>query len=159
VNGFEEVVGGDILVPGEVGEGAGDFQESIMCSRGEVQLMQGVFEQFAAGVIELGMGFHDAGRHGGVAADVGFFREARCLYGAGGFDAGADAFGRFAGVAAVEVAEFKGRHFDVDVDAVEERAAEPLAIRAELVRGAAALAFRVGEITAGGRITAEPKRR
>ena len=158
VDGFEEVVGGNTVMPGEVGEGAGDFEDSIMRTGGEVHVVHGIFEQVAAVVVEVGVGFHDAGRHGGVAPDVGFFGESRGLHGAGGLDAGADGVGRFAGVGAVEVAEVDGRDFDVDVDAVEERAGESLAVGPQLVRGAAALAFRVAEVAAGVRITAMQKR-
>jgi hypothetical protein len=147
VDGFEEVVGCYFSVSGEVGEGAG----------GEVHLVHGIFEQVAAGIVEGGVGFHDAGRHGGVAADVRFFGEPVRLHGAGGLDAEADGFGRFAGVGAVEVAELDGRDFDVDVDAVEERAGESLSIRAELVRGAPALAFGIAEIAARVRMTAPQK--
>jgi len=81
------------------------------------------------------------------------------LHRAGGLDAGADGVGRLSGVGAVEVAEVDRRDLDVDVDAVEQRAGEPLSIRAELVRGAAALAFRVAEVPAGVRITAPQKRK
>ena len=122
-------------------------------------MVHGVFEEVAAVVVEVGVGFHDAGRHGGVAADVRFFGEPVRLHGAGGLDAGADGFGRFAGVGAVEVAEVDGRDLDVDVDAVEERAGEALAIRPQLIRGAPALAFRIPEVTAGAGITAPQKRR
>jgi hypothetical protein len=103
------------------------------------------------------MGFHDAGRHGGIAADVWLADKTVRLHGAGGFDAGADGVGRFPGVGAIEVAELDGRDFDVDVDAVEERAGEALAIRAELIRGAPALAFRIAEVAAGAGITAPQK--
>lgn len=157
MDGFEEVVGCYFSVSGEVGQGAGDFQDSIVRPRGEVHLVHGIFEQVAAVVVEGGMRFHDAGRHGGVAADVWFTGEPGRLHGAGGLDAGADGFGRFAGVGAVEVAEIDGRDLDVDVDAVEERAGKPLPIRTELVRGAPALAFGVAEVTAGAGITATQK--
>ena len=155
VDGFEWVVGGDLVVVGEVGEGAGDFEDSIVGPGGEVHLVHGVFEQVAAVVVEGGVGFHDAGRHGGVAADVRFAGKAGGLHGAGGLDGGADGFGRFALVGAIEVAEVDGRDFD----AVEERAGEALAVRAELVRGAAALAFGVAEVPARAGITATQKGR
>jgi hypothetical protein len=157
VDGFEEVVGGDGIMPGEVGEGAGDFEDAVVGAGREVHLVHGVFQEFARGFVEGGMGFHDAGRHGGVAADVWFAGETGRLHGAGGFDAGADGLGRFPGVGAVEVAELDGRDFDVDVDAVEERTGEALSIRSELVRGAPALTFGVAEVTTGIRMSAPQK--
>ena len=123
---------------GEVGEGAGDFEDSVVGSGGEVHLVHGIFEQVPAVVVEGGVGFHDAGRHGGSAADIRLAGEAGGLHGAGGFDAGADGIGRFTGVVAVE--EVEGGDYERDVTSVEVRAGEPLAVRAELVRGAAALA-------------------
>ncbi len=70
VDGFEEVIGGDVWVGGEVGEGAGDLEDAVVGAGREVHLVHGVFEEVAAVVVEGGVEFHDAGRHGGVAGDL-----------------------------------------------------------------------------------------
>jgi hypothetical protein len=44
VDGFEEVVGGDGIMPGEVGEGAGDFEDAVVGAGGKVHLLHGVLE-------------------------------------------------------------------------------------------------------------------
>ena len=77
------------------------------------------------------------------------FVEARELNDAGGVDALADFGGRFTGVFAGQFLIAQGRHFDLDVDAVEQRAGDFGAVALDLQRRAGAFLLRVGEIAAG----------
>ena len=64
----------------------------------------------------------------------------------------ADQLRRFAGVAAGEILVADRRHFDLNVDAVEERAGDAGAIALDLQRRADAFFLRIGEKAAGTRI-------
>src|ERR1035441_10488906 len=75
-----------------------------------------------------------AGGHAGVVESAG------ALYGAGLFDAGANLGRRLGGGIAAQFLEGDGWDFDVDIDAVQEGAADLAEIVLNLARGAAALA-------------------
>ena len=101
------------------------------------------------------------GGHPGVAAGFSaaagggagaIFCEALALDFAGGFDAGADGFGGFAGDVAGDVAVLDGGDFDVDVDAVKEGAGDAVAVALDVVRRAAAFALGVAEVAAFARM-------
>ena len=80
---------------------------------------------------------------------MGGFEEAGVLELAGGEDAGADLGGAFGGGVAAELFVLHGGDFDVDVDAVEERAADFGDVALDHGRGAHALAGLVVEVAAG----------
>ena len=63
-------------------------------------------------------------------------------------DALADRGGTFLGAFAGDVAVFDGRHFDVQIDAIEQRAGDALTIALDLHRAATAFAFQIAEIAA-----------
>ena len=63
-------------------------------------------------------------------------------------DAIADRGGAFLRAGAGDVAVFDGGNFDVEVDAIEERAGDALAITLHLERTAAAFAFQIAEVAA-----------
>ena len=86
--------------------------------------------------------------HLGVGVDRSFV-EALELNDAGGVDALADFGGRFAGVFAGQLLIAQGWHFDLDVNAVEQRAGDFGAVALDLQRRAGAFLLRVGEIAAG----------
>ena len=75
--------------------------------------------------------------------------EAGVLALAGGEDAGADLGGAFGGGAAAELFVLHGGDFDVDVDAVEQRAADLGDVALDHGRGAHAVAGLVVEVAAG----------
>lgn len=54
---------------------------------------------------------------------------------------------------AAQFGQAQGGGLDVDVDAVEERAADASAVALDLGRGATALVLRVAEVAAGARIS------
>jgi hypothetical protein len=77
------------------------------------------------------------------------FVETPELDGAGGIDPLAD-FGRgFAGVFTGEFLIAQGRHFNLDVDAIEQRAGDLGSVALDLQRCAGAFLLRVGEKAAG----------
>ena len=80
---------------------------------------------------------------------MGFAQEAGVLELAGGEDAGADLGGAFGGGVAAELLVLHGGDFDVDVDAVEQRAADFGDVALDHGRGAHALAGLVVEVAAG----------
>ncbi len=74
---------------GEVGKGAGDFEDVVVGAGGEVHVVHGVLEVGGGFGIELTMGFHLPEGHGAVDVGAGVFDEAFGLDGAGLFDEGA----------------------------------------------------------------------
>ena len=148
-DGFQDVVGADGGALGEVGEGAGDFEDAVVGAGGEVHVVHGVLKVGAAFGVELAMGFHLPGVHGAVDVDAGVFGEALGLDGAGLFDAGADGGGRFALFGGGEGFVVDEGDFDMEVDAVEEGTADALAVFLDEGRAAAAFAFGVAIVAAG----------
>jgi hypothetical protein len=92
--------------------------------------------------------FDLARAHPGVVIHFRVGMETGPLLFAGALDAFADGSRRFFGAGAGDVAIFDGGNFDVEIDAVEQRSGNPLAITVDLRRSAAAFAFQVAEVTA-----------
>jgi hypothetical protein len=70
------------------------------------------------------------------------------LFFPGALDAFSDRGGIFFGSGARDVAVFDGGNFDVEIDAVEERAGDALAVTLHLDGAAAAFAFQIAEVSA-----------
>ncbi len=134
---------------GEVGEGAGDFEDAVVGAGGEVHVVHGVLEVGAAFGVELTVGFHLSRGHGAVDVGAGAFGEALGLDGAGLLDAGADGGGGFALFGGGEGFVVDEGDFDMEIDAVEERAADALAVFLDEGRATAAFAFGIAIIAAG----------
>ncbi len=146
---FADVVGEDVFGGGEVGDGAGDFEDAVVGSGAEVQLGHGHLHHAFGGFIEGAMALEELGGHAGVATDFGIFGEAVTLDDARFFHALADGGGAFAGDSlAGDVPIRHGGDFDVDVDAVEERAGDAVAVALDIVGAAPALALRIAEVAA-----------
>lgn len=75
---------------GEIGEGAGDFEDPVVGASGEVHVGHGMFEVSATLSIELAMGLHLPRCHGAVDVDTRILGETLGLDGAGLFDTAAD---------------------------------------------------------------------
>ena len=118
--------GVDVLVPGEVGDGAGQFEDAVVGAGAEVHLADGGLHQVFAGLIDLAVALDLGGTHVAVDDDVGLvlLGEAGLLAGAGPFYAAADVGGRLARFEAGELLEGDAGYVDVEVDAVEEGAAD-----------------------------------
>src|ERR1700748_3466537 len=98
------------------------------------------------------MRFDLARAHPGVAIYFGVGMEAVPLFFAGALNAFTNGAGSFFGLGAGNVAVFDGGHFDVEIDAIEERTGNSLAITMDLGRPAAAFAFQIAKVSARTRI-------
>ena len=86
-------------------------------------MFHGVLQEVAEGAVDHAVFSNLRVCHAGVAGDFAAF-ETCVLPIARGLDAGADGFGRFTGFFIAKVGNRERGCFDVDVDAVEERAAD-----------------------------------
>ena len=100
-------------------------------------------EHFEGGIVDGTEFFDLAVRHAGVGGGFSFASETRFLDGAGLQNAFKDRRGRFSRTATGEFLEGHCRRFDMDVDAIEERTGDAVAVALDLDTGAAALALRV----------------
>src|SRR5256885_15988712 len=94
------------------------------------------------------MRFDLARAHPGVAVHFRVGMETRPLCFAGALDAFANGGGWFFGPRAGHVAVFDGWDFNMEIDPIEERAGNSLAITMDLGGAAAAFAFQIAEVTA-----------
>jgi hypothetical protein len=147
LDGFGEVLGGDVGGMIEVGDGAGDFEDAVVGAGGEAHAADGHFEGAFAGIIEGADAADIAGGHAGVVEAAGV------LHGAGLFDTGADDGGGFGSGVAAEFLEGDGGDLDMDIDAVEQGTADLAQIVLDLARGTAALAGGIAEKAALVRIS------
>src|SRR5450432_2294065 len=146
------MAGLDVVGGVEVGYGAGDLENAVVGAGGEAQAGDGVFEElFAVGVDGAEFADH-FGHHLGVGIGGLFGAITGGLAVAGGDDPGADRVGVFGRGWGAEFFVFYGRDFDVDVDAVEERAGDFGDVALDHGRGAVALAGGVAEVAAGAGI-------
>lgn len=118
----------DALATGEVGDGSRDLENAVVGAGGEVHLLHGVLEITRAGGIERAMFAHEFGGHGGIGGDAFVFAEALALDLAGCGYPLADGGGLFAELGGRQFFEIDERHFDVDVDPIQERAGDFLAV-------------------------------
>ena len=70
LDGFHDLGGADVFFAGEVGEGAGDFEDAVVGAGGEVEGFHRLFEKVGGVFVELAMGAHLAGGHGGVGEET-----------------------------------------------------------------------------------------
>jgi hypothetical protein len=101
---------------------------------GESHAADGHFQGAFAGIVKGAQFADEAGGYAGVVLT------ARLLQGAGPFDAGANFRGGFRHRVAAQLLERHRGHFHVDIDAVQERAADLAEIALNDGRGATALA-------------------
>ncbi len=146
-DGFHDVVVEDVGAGFEVGDGAGDFEDAVVGPGTHVHAFHGVFEFLQAGGVGLGVFVQQGRGHLGVAVDTGFVLEAALLEHSGGDDTLADGGAGLAwgltghlptasvGCAsamlkrvwhcarlAQQLVKIDGLDFDLQVDAVEQRA-------------------------------------
>ena len=107
----------------EISNGAGYLENAGISTGGEAETVGDQFQHPVTGSVEFAVFFYVAGCHLGVAVDFGAFIALKLdLPGA------LDPFGNcgrtlsFATVG--EVAIFNGRYFDMDIDAVKQRAGD-----------------------------------
>lgn len=124
---LEQVGGGDALAACEVGDGAGDLEHAVVGARGEAEALHRLLEQVALGPFQGGVLAQLGRAHRGVAPTVAL-AEATSLDGAGGLDTRAHGGRRFAGLGGTELVDAEGGRLDLDVDAVEQRAGDAVAV-------------------------------
>ena len=149
LNRFHDV---DLLDLGdafEIGQGAGHFEDAVMGPGAEVEGVHGLLEGAFAALVDAAVFADEAARHVGVGVDAGVIDEALHLDAAGFVDAGLDHFARFATAVAAQLLVFDRRDIDMEIDSVEEGAADPLAVFLDLVGGTATLPGGIAEISAG----------
>ena len=123
-----------------------------MSAGGEAEASDGIFQEFFA-VGGDGAVFADEARgHLGVGVGFLFGREASGLAIASGDDAGADGGGIFAGRRCAEFFVFYGRDFDMDVNAVEQRAGNFCDVALDHGRSAVTFAGGIAKVAAGAGI-------
>ena len=141
----------DFFGAGEVGDGAADFEDPAVGAGAQAQFVDRGFEQSFRVIIHGAITLDVSRAHLGVGVDVSFLEPLQ-LNRPRVIDPLADELRRFAGVAAGEILIADRRHFDLNVDAVEERAGDTGAIALDLQRRADAFLLRVGEKAAGTRV-------
>lgn len=143
---------GDVRCPnlgavGEIGNGSCNLENAMPGSRRKIELGGGLFEQLAAGVVRGTCGIDLGCAQAGIRLLL-----SRRLACPGGIDTLAYAGRAFTVCLADQVIRRQRRHFDEQVDAVEEGAGELAAITGDLVRRATALSVRCAVMAAGAGI-------
>lgn len=130
-DGFAQVGDADLFDGGEIGDGAGDFENAVIGAGGERQPCECLFNQPLTGGIEGAVAFDLGWGEGGVR-----FASAVELAGASGTDPRSHLGGCLggAGGGAGELSDFKPEHFDMQVNAVEQGAGESRPIAGNLFR-------------------------
>lgn len=142
MDGFGDVRAGDMGRAGQVGDGAGNFQYSVIAAGGELKFAHGVLEQLRALAVRQAMAVDVAGFERGIG-----FALPLSLQGVGGGDARPDRRRSFSGVAGGQLGFGDGGNVDMQVDSVEQRSGEFAPVAADLFGGAATA--RLAEIAAG----------
>ena len=137
----------DFVGAGEVGDGAGDLEDAVVGARGKRKPFHRLLQQVAEGRIERAV-FAEVGlRHAGIAGNLRAGK-ARVLAVAGGLDAGAQGGRGFTGFFRTQFGQREGGCLDMQVDAVEQRAADACAVTLDLHGRAAAGVPGVAEVAA-----------
>ena len=121
MDGFGQVLDLDVGAAGEVGAGAGHFEDAVVGAGGELEFFHGGFEQGGAGRVEVADLAHQAAGHLGVGVDAGQVFEALGLDVAGLHDPLGYFGAAFGGaLAGGEFVVADGGDLHVQVDAVEQ---------------------------------------
>ncbi len=117
LDGLGDMIGGDHVAFGEVGYGACQFEDAVIGTGGEVELLHGGFEQFFAGGVGLAEVAHFGWPHFGVAGGGCAFETVE-LAGTGRLHTLADGFG-FLDIAFIgQLLVIDARNLNMDVDAI-----------------------------------------
>ena len=117
----EMMAGLDAFQVIKVGQSSGDLQNAIVGAGTEAHLRHGMFEMLPRVVVDFAMLANEPRRHLGVRIDL-LVLEALLLDSSSGRHTLADFQRTFTGRFGSQVGIFHGRHFDVDIDTIEQRA-------------------------------------
>ena len=117
--------GGDALLTREIGDGAGQLQHAVVGTRRESHLAYRLPQQHLSRIVEGGVLAQLFRSHVGIGQQRGA-SEARGLDCSRALDALPDGGGAFAGTTVRELLMGDARDVEVDIDAVQEWAADPL---------------------------------
>ena len=148
LNRFRQMLLTNILRSIKIGNRPRDFENARVAAGGEAEALGDELEEAVTGFVRLAMFADEARRHLGVTVDA-TVAEAFFLNRAAGFDAQGDHFRGF-GVGTIdEITILHCRDFNLDVDAVKERAGDfgTVALHRDWRAGASMGA--VAEIAAG----------
>ena len=124
-------MGGNVFDPFQVGDGAGDLEDAGVGPGREAELVDGLFQKSLGAIPDLTIFFQKAGGHLGVAVDA-LAGKALALVLPGLVHSSLDDLRVLAGGFAGQVPVTNGRDFNVDIDAVHERAGDPGTVAEDL---------------------------
>jgi hypothetical protein len=113
----------DMLRAIKIGDGARHLEDARVAAGREAKALGDEFEEAVTGFVRFAVFADKARRHLGIAVDTAG-AEPLFLNRAAGFDSQGNDFRRFSVGTVDEIAIFDGRDFDLDVDAIEERAGD-----------------------------------
>jgi hypothetical protein len=148
LDGFADVLGGDGVGSVEIGDRARDLEDTVVGAGAEVQFGHRNADELLRFVAEFAVLLDLARSHAGVAVHLGVGVEAELLFFASALDTIADRGGCFFGASARDIAVFDGGDFDVQIDAIEKRPGDALAVTLDLDGAATAFAFQIAEVSA-----------
>ena len=148
LNGFEQVGLLDALRAGEIGDGARHFKDPIIRPGGKRKLFHGVLEQVTEGGIDSTMTPDLRMRHPRVGGDPrsGKALQLPC---AGGLNAVPQGSRGLARRRRAQIRHRQRRRLNMEIDPVEQGAADARPVALDLRRRAAALMAGIAQIAAG----------
>ena len=151
LDGFTDMVRLNVIAGFKIGDGASDFEDAIIGTGAELELIHGHAEEAFGFDVEFAEGFLLFGTHSRIAANrhTATGGEAVLLGFPDGENTLAEGCGGFAQVTAGELLEFDDRDLDVNINAIEKRARDAVTVLLNLARGTATLATWVAKVAAG----------
>jgi hypothetical protein len=131
LNRLGDMSGLDFFGAGEVGDGAADFEDAAVGAGAQAQFVDRGFQQSLRVVIHGTIALNVSRAHLGVGVNVSFLKALQLNH-PRIIDPLANDLRRLTSVAAGEILIADGRHFHLDVDAVEEWAGDTGAIALDL---------------------------
>jgi hypothetical protein len=128
VDGFQDVIPRDAFAAFEIGQRAGHFQDAVMRPGAEVLPRHRLLEIPRAFAVEFAMFANETWAHPAVGVNPFFLGKALALDGASFFHPQSDQFRRFRQFRRRKRLVFHRRDFHVQIDPVQQRTADALAV-------------------------------
>ena len=107
----------------KIGNGSCDFQNPVVGPGGKAELVDGSFKEVAGSIVDGAVFFDVAAAHLGITVDFGSGKAVRLNFSGAG-NASADAFRRLRAESPFQVFVGHCRHFKMNVDPIQQRAAD-----------------------------------